>query len=193
MRSVATPDSLASALEAALRRFDGASPVTEQVHYHFEESDQARSDDARRWMELVLTVARAAGGDAERATDVAAAVAILRQYTRVHADVGALAGASVSARFGIAHGINAGDALSALAYLQLLVDPQGGRPAAQIVAMTRALHEANYAMCGGAPGALLGAACELGALAAGASLESARAFGEIGRACAGLDASTTFA
>ncbi len=79
-------------------------------------------------------------------------------------------GPSISAHFGIAHGINAGDALSALAYLQLLVDPAVDRPAEQTVAMTRALQEANYAMCGGTPGALLGAACELGALAAGASL-----------------------
>lgn len=193
MRSVVEPDSLASVLEAALRRFDGASPVTEQVHYHFNQSDPGRSEDARRWMELVLTVARAAGGDPERATDAAAAVAILHQYTRVHADVGALAGVSVSAHYGIAHGINAGDALSALAYLQLLVDPQVERPAAQTVAMTRALQEANYAMCGGATEALLGVACELGALAAGASPERAHAFGRIGRACAGLDASTTFA
>lgn len=193
MRSAVAPDSLANVLEAALRRFDGASPVTEQVHYHFTESDPARGTDALRWMELVLTVAEAAGGAADRATDAAAAVAILHQYARVHADVGAVDGASVSARFGIAHGINAGDALSALAYLQLLVDSEIERPAAQTVAMTRALQEANYAMCGGAAGALLGAACELGALAAGVSPERARAFARIGHGCAGLDASTSFA
>jgi geranylgeranyl diphosphate synthase type I len=192
MSSAVKPDSLAAALDAALRRFDGASPVTEQVHYHFGESDPARRDDARRWMELVLTVAQAEGG-AERATDAAAAVAILHQYTRVHADVGAAGGSSVSAHFGLAHGINAGDALSALAYLQLLVDPAVERPAEQTVAMTRALQEANYAMCGGTPGALLGAACELGALAAGASPERAQTYGRIGRACAELAASSTIA
>src|SRR5580704_18405361 len=104
MRSVVKPDNLAAALEAALRRFDGASPVTEQVHYHFSESDPARRNDARQWMELVLAVAQAEGG-AERATDAAAAVAILYQYARVHADVGAVSGPSVSAHFGIAHGI----------------------------------------------------------------------------------------
>jgi len=185
MRSVVEPDSLAAALEAALRRFDGASPVTEQVHYHFSESDPTRRNDARQWMELVLAVAQAEGG-AERAADAAAAVAILHQYARVHADVGEVSGPSVSAHFGIAHGINAGDALSALAYLQLLVDPAVERPAEQTVAMTRALQEANYAMCGGTPGALLGAACELGALAAGASPERAQTYRRIGRACAVL-------
>jgi len=87
-------------------------------------------------MELVLAVAQAEGG-AERAADAAAAVAILHQYARVHADVGEVSGPSVSAHFGIAHGINAGDALSALAYLQLLVDPAVERPPEQTVAMTR--------------------------------------------------------
>jgi len=190
MHSVAEPDSLATTLEAALRRFDGASPVTEQVHDHFTRSDPTRRDDARRWMELVLAAAQAAGGDPERATDAAAAVAILRQYALVHADVGAASGGSVRARFGLAHGINAGDALCALAYLQLLVDPAVERPAAQRVAMTRALQEANYAMCGGNPGALLGAACELGALAAGASAERARTFGRVGRAAAAVTTQT---
>ena len=72
--------------------------------------------------------------------------------------------------------------------------------------MTRALHEANLAMCAGQgrdiafeaearvtmddyvamiagkTAALFGAACEIGALAAGSDLRRARAYGELGRA-----------
>jgi geranylgeranyl diphosphate synthase type I len=175
-------DTLATALAEALRRFDGASPVTEQVHYHFDRGSSLRGEEARRWMELVLAAAAAAGGRVERAMDAAAAVAILRQYVVVHADVDAVDGPSVRAQFGLAHGINAGDALCALAFLQLLADPAIERPASQRVAMTRALHEANYAMCGGRSDALVAAACELGALAAGAPPERARALGRVGRA-----------
>ena len=159
-------DSLATALAAALRRFDGTSPVTEQVHYHFERGSPTGRSEAVDWMERVLAAAAEAGGAPERAIDAAVAVAILQQYALVHADVNASTGASVRARFGLAHGINAGDALCALAYLQLLVDPAVERPASQRVAMTRALQEANYAMCGGRTDALAAAARDLGALAA---------------------------
>lgn len=164
-------DSLATALADALRRFDGASPVTEQVHYHFDRSLPTRRSEAVEWMERVLAAAAAAGGAPERAIDAAVAVAILQQYAVVHADVNAATGSSVRARFGLAHGINAGDALCALAYLQLLVDPAVERPASQRVAMTRALQEANYAMCGGRADALAAAARELGALAAAQTSE----------------------
>jgi geranylgeranyl pyrophosphate synthase len=160
-------DTLATALEAALARFDGASPVTEQVHYHFNRTAPTRRVEAVECMQRVLDAAAAAGGEPRNAVDAAVAVAILQQSAVVHADVNAVDGTSVRARYGLAHGINAGDALCALAYLQLLVDPAVDRPAAQRVAMTRALQEANYAHCGGRSDALTAAARTLGVLAAG--------------------------
>lgn len=181
MHSAVKPDELGAALTAALRRFDGASPVTEQVRYHFAGGDPSRLEAAEPWMALVLAVAEGAGGDAADAVDAACAVAILYNAALVHREVGARSGASVPAHFGLAHGINAGDALCALAYLQLLVQPGATRPAERTVAMTRALLEANYALCAGTSGALLGAACELGALGAGVPVERARAFGRLGR------------
>lgn len=180
MHSAAKPNNLAVALEAAIRRFDGASPVTEQVRYHFADRDPHGREDARCWMALVLAVAEVEGAPPEEALDAACAVAILHDSAMVHADVVREHEASVPAQFGHAHGINAGDALCALAYLQLLGTPPA-RPAAQTVAMARALHQANYALCAGTPGALLGAACEMGALAAGAPAERAGAYGELGR------------
>jgi geranylgeranyl diphosphate synthase type I len=181
MRSAVKPDNLAAVLTAALGRFDGTSPVTEQVRYHFAHGDPARIDEAQPWMELVLAVAQHCGAAPDDALDVACAVAILHNFALVHADVGVETGASVPARYGLAHGINAGDALCALAYLQVLAAPAIARPPERTVALARALLEGNYAMCAGTSGALLGAACELGALAAGIPTGRARTFGRLGR------------
>lgn len=181
MRSAVKPDSLEAALREALRRFDGASPVTDQVHYHFNGGEPARLAQAQPWMELVLAVAERAGAAPAVALDAACAVAILQSAAALHAEVGADSGESVPTRYGLAHGINAGDAICALAYLQLLAGSAGARPAERTVAMTRALLEANYALCAGTAGALLGGACELGALAAGVAPERARAFGRDAR------------
>jgi geranylgeranyl diphosphate synthase type I len=181
MRSAVKPDSLAAALTAALRRFDGASPVTQQVHDHFASGEPAQTDAAQPWMELVLAVAAHAGARPDDAVDAACAVAILHNSALVHAEVGVESGPSVPARYGLAHGINAGDALCALAFLQVLMRPTVARPAERTVAMTRALLDANYAMCAGIAGALLGGACELGALAAGVPVERARVYRQLAR------------
>ncbi|MFN2459569.1 MAG: hypothetical protein ABR591_02580, partial [Candidatus Velthaea sp.] len=86
---------------------------------------------------------------------------------------------AVWAAYGMAHGINAGDAMCALSYLTLLV-PDGPRAPERTVGMTRRLHQATLEMCAGqsrmsASGAeprvdpLVDAARELGALAASAA------------------------
>ena len=72
--------------------------------------------------------------------DVACAVEILYHASLVHDEL--------DGPFGQAHGINAGDALCAIAFLQLL-DGVPRRPDERTVLMTRRLHEANYAMCSG--------------------------------------------
>ena len=131
--------------------------------------------------------------------DVACAVEILHHSTLVHDAVED--GARLP--FGLAHGINAGDALCAMAYLQLLEGPSR-RPPEQTVLMTRALQAANFALCAGqaqeigfagtgAPAdeayiemiagkaALFAVACELGALVAGAPVERTQAYARLGR------------
>lgn len=187
-RSSADADRLAGALEAAIGRFDGESPVTGQVHDHI----ARRLEPAPLRMQLVVAAAEAEGGSAEGALDAACAVEILHHHALVHADVAAGERAdSLPARFGLAHGINAGDALCALGYLQLGLGAT--RPPELAVAMTRALHEAEYEMCGArAAGSdpvplLLGAACQLGAFAAGADPARAAAYARLGRTY-GVDA-----
>jgi len=140
--------------------------------------------------------------------DAACAIEILHNYSLVHDDIEdgdrmRHGRPTVWATHGVAHGINTGDAICAMSYLALL---QSGRQSAQTtVAMTRVLHEAHLAMCagqardisfesertvtmenylamiGGKTAALFGAACELGALAAGATLDRARAYARLGR------------
>jgi geranylgeranyl pyrophosphate synthase len=196
MPSAVKADNLEAALEAAIGRFDGSSPVTPQVHRPF--GATVRPGRHVR-MRLVLEVALAEGGRLDDALDVACAVEILSNATLVHADLQN----DLPSPFGLAHGINAGDALSAIAYLQLLDEPVR-RPPERTVLMTRALHAANYALCAGhaaeigferagsAPpeaylrmlegkSALFAVACELGALVAGAGPERAGAYARLGQ------------
>ena len=170
------PDNLEAALEAAIRRFDGTSPVTPQVHHHFGYAGDAAATHLPLRMQLVLEVVAAENGRAADGLDVACAVEILHESTVVHDTVES----GAWSRFGLAHGINAGDALSAMAYLQLLEGPPR-RAAEQTVLMTRALHAANFELCGGDTAALLAVACELGALVAGAPPERAQAYAKLGR------------
>ena len=190
-------DSLEAALEAAIRRFDGTSPVTPQVHHHFGYAGDVAGAHARLRMRLVLEVVAEEGGQFTDGLDVACAVEILHNSTLVHDTVESVA------PFGLAHGINAGDALCAMAYLQLLEGPARRAPE-QTVLMTRALQEANFALCAGqaqeiaferagtveadaylamigGKAALFAVACELGALVAGATPERTRAYARLGR------------
>ena len=172
-------DDLEAALEAAIRRFDGTSPVTPQVHYHFGYAGDAAAAHKRLRMQLVLEVVAEEHGNAAEGVDVACAVEILHESTVVHDTVES----GAWSRFGLAHGINAGDAVSAMAYLQLLEGPPRRAPE-QTVLMTRALHAANFELCGGDKTAIFAVACELGALVAGASPERARAYARLGRTSA---------
>ena len=168
--------SLEAALEAAVRRFDGTSPVTPQVHHHFGYAGDAGGAYPRLRMQLVLEVVTEEGGAVEDGLDVASAVEILHNSTLVHEGIED----GVWSRYGLAHGINAGDALCAMAFLQLLEGPPR-RPPEQTVTMTRALHAANFELCGGDKAAIFAVACELGALVAGASHERAGAYATLGR------------
>ncbi len=186
------------ALERAVARFDDDSATAAQVRYQLG-FDGAAERARRLCLRLALAVAEAEGGRPEDALDVACAVEIVYQFSLVHDDIedGASTRAgrdAVWSKFGLAHAINAGDALCAVAYLALL-EGSAPRPPEQTVAMTRVLLEAQLAMCGAqartiagvaidAKAALLGAACELGAVSAGAGAERASAYARLGRAYA---------
>ena len=212
MRSVvAQAENFERALEAAITRYDSTAPITAMIRYHFGYAADASERRGKRLRPmLLLNVALEEGGAAESALDAACAIEILHNYSLVHDDIEdgdrvRHGRDTVWAKWGTAHGINAGDSLCAISYLALL-ESDVARPAERTVAMTRALHEANLAMCAGQgrdiafevearvtmddyvamiagkTAALFGAACEIGALAAGADASRARAYGELGRA-----------
>jgi geranylgeranyl diphosphate synthase type I len=209
MLSVIERDSIEAALASAIHRFDGASPVTAQLHHHFGYLEPGGAPALRHRMQLVVEVAAAEGGSPADALDVGAAVEILHNYSLVHLDIedggDARSGRpAVWQRYGVAHGINAGDALCALAYLEVLTGSDRRLPERTLL-MTHVLQEANYAMCAGQAadiafdraahvgmdaylamveaktGVLFGAACQLGALDAGTDEGRAQAYGRLGR------------
>lgn len=218
MHSAAAPASateiagrLEAALEAAVTRYDSDAPITAMIRYHFGYGAGGAARRGKRLRpRLVIAVAQEEGGSVDDALDAACAVEILHNYSLVHDDIedgdGVRHGReTVWARWGVAHGINAGDAMCAISYLALL---SGGteRRADRTLLMARALHEANLAMCAGQgrdiafetaervtmeeytamigdkTAALFGASCELGALAGGADPIRARAYARLGAA-----------
>jgi geranylgeranyl diphosphate synthase, type I len=209
MQSAPALDKLEAALERAVTRYDDGSPMGAQIRYHFGFGGGERRGKRLR-SRLLLEVAEEEGAREDEVFDAACAIEILHEFSLVHDDIEdgdrlRRGRETAWARFGVAHAINAGDALCAVAYLALL-DGTSGRPAQLTMAMTRALHEAHLAMCGGqgrdiafeaAPlvtmseyrgmidgktAALFGAACEVGALAAGAGADRAAAYARLGRA-----------
>jgi geranylgeranyl diphosphate synthase, type I len=197
---------------AVLRFDDGSVTSAQiRYHFGFGEEPGACSRRGKRLRpRLVLEVADEEGGRLEDALEAACAVEILHEFSLIHDDIEdgdtlRRGRETLWSRYGTAQGINSGDALCAVAYLTLL-DGSSTRPAERTVAMTLALQEAHLAMCagqgrdiafetearvtmedyramiGGKTAALFGAACEIGALAAGAGIERARAYADLGRA-----------
>ncbi len=208
MRSPATHDSLEAALERAVARFDDGSTTSAQIRYHFGFGEPARRGKRLR-PRLVLEVAREEGGGLDDAIDAACAVEIVHEFSLIHDDIEdgdrlRRGRETLWSRFGLAHALNAGDALCSVAYLALL--DGSGAPPERKVAMNRVLLGAHLAMCNGQgrdiafeteprvtmedyramigakTAALFGAACELGALAAGAGPDRARAYARLGQA-----------
>ena len=188
---------------AELSRTAGASPIAEQIGWHF------GAGGKRLRPRLLLRVARDEGGTFAEAIDSAVALEFLHNSSLVHDDIEdgdefRRGRRTVWARYGLAHGVNAGDALGAFASLAVLRN-SGGLPAERVVHLARVLQRAYLAMCAGqgldlsfeqAPdvtvdaylamidgksAALFGAACELGALCGGADERRAAAYGELGR------------
>lgn len=197
-------------LERWLRAFEGNSPTFAMLRYHFGLDGAHLRRGKRLRPHLTMLVASAEGAAPDLAHDAAAAIEILHNYSLVHddiedRDVMRHGRPTVWKQYGEAHGINTGDAMCALSYLALL-NNEAGHASERIVMMSRALHEANLAMCAGQgldiafesaasvslaqyfhmiegkTAALFAAACTLGALCAGADDARVAAYGELGRA-----------
>jgi geranylgeranyl diphosphate synthase type I len=180
------------------------------IRYHFGYDSLAKTKSGKRLRpQILLRTALEEGGSVECAIDAAVAIEILHNYSLIHDDIEdgdelRHGRTTTWARYGLAHGINAGDALCAISYLTLLheeaVVPN------RVVQMLHVLHEANLRMCegqgldisfetnstvtmpqylemiAGKTGALFSASCQLGALAAGCDSDRADAYAKLGRA-----------
>jgi geranylgeranyl diphosphate synthase type I len=187
------------------------SPIAEQIRWHFGiGADAAARRGKRLRPRILLRVAFEEGGSFQEALDAALAIECLHNFSLVHDDIEdgdrlRHGRPTVWARYGLAHGVNAGDSMCAVSYLALLQN-SGRLPLERVAVMTRVLQQANLATCAGQgydigfesathvsldeylamidgkTAALFGAASELGALAAGSASERAAAYGELGRA-----------
>jgi geranylgeranyl diphosphate synthase type I len=187
------------------------SPIGEQVRWHFGIGSNGSGPRRGKRLRprLLFNAAFEERGTFEEAIDAAVSIECLHNYSLVHDDIEdgdelRHGSETVWARYGIANGVNAGDSMCAVSYLALLRNT-ARLSHDRIVAMMQVLHEANLGMCAGqgydigfetaahvAPeeyfamidgktAALFGAACELGARAAGCDNERAKAYGELGR------------
>jgi geranylgeranyl diphosphate synthase type I len=205
--------SLLDAFEEHLERyvcsFADSSPTYEMVRYHFGYGAEGQRKGKRLRPRILLLVAEEEGAPRELAIDAAVAIELLHNYSLVHDDIEdhdeiRHGRKTLWARYGVAHGINAGDAMCAMSYLALLRCCSDHPPNA-LTEMARTLHEANLAMCAGQgldimfesadavtfdqyltmiegkTAALFSAACEMGALSAGLDQARTRSYRDLGR------------
>jgi geranylgeranyl diphosphate synthase type I len=179
--------------------------------YHFGYAPHGPARRGKRLRpQIVMRAATSEGADLDDALDAAAAVEILHNYSLVHDDIEDRdelrhGRPTLWSGYGIAEGINAGDAMCALSLLTLARATRR-HPASRAVAMIGVLHEAHRVMCDGQSldlqferaqhvdladyyhmigcktAALFEAACFLGAHCAAADAAAIRSSGELGRA-----------
>ncbi|GAC1620998.1 MAG: hypothetical protein NVS4B5_12990 [Vulcanimicrobiaceae bacterium] len=181
------------------------------IRYHFGYDSPGTMKTGKRLRpQLLLRTALEEGGRIECAIDAAVAIEILHNYSLVHDDIEdgdelRHGRTTTWKRYGVPHGINAGDGMCAISYLTLLHE-EAVVPPGRVVEMLHVLHEANLRMCegqgldiefetkdvvsmpqylemiAGKTGALFAASTQLGALAAGADTERAGRYAALGRA-----------
>jgi len=191
--------------DAAARNANGAL-----IREHFGLGDPTAKRGKRLRPRILLAVAESEGADGSPALGAAAALELLHNFSLIHDDIEdgdemRHGRPTLWARHGIPAALVAGNAMSALAYITL-IDGSSSLPSSTVVLMERCLQQAHFRMCEGQSfdigfetatfvtfeeyvrmiegktAALLRAACELGALAAGNDNERAQAYGRVGRA-----------
>lgn len=198
-----------SAFDAWLERFREPVPTLEMLRYHL---GSGRGKRLRPRL-LLHIVEEWRGDDASAISDglqAACAIEFLHNYSLIHDDIEdgdrlRHGRETLWARYGAAHGINAGDTLCSISYLSLL--RSGAISSVERAArLAEILLEAHYAMClgqgldiafetraevsyeeylamaGRKTAALFGAACAMGAMIAGLSEEQVSAYTACGRA-----------
>jgi geranylgeranyl diphosphate synthase type I len=180
------------------------------IREHFGLDDPAAKRGKRLRPRILLAVAESEGADGAPALGAAAALELLHNFSLIHDDIEdgdemRHGRPTLWAQHGIPAALVAGNAMSALAYITL-IDGSASLPPSTVLLMERCLQNAHFRMCEGQSfdigfetatfvtfeeyvrmiegktAALLRAACELGALAAGSEPERAAAYGRVGRA-----------
>lgn len=184
-------------------------PVAHHILYHFGLCEEPNRRTGKRLRpRMTLAAATAYGGDERGAFPACAAIEMLHNYSLIHDDIEDAdtlrhGRETLWSTFGIAHGVNAGDAVGALAQLALKAARDTMEPQAAF-AMMMDLAQANLDMCqgqamdlaleAGAPAgtetyiemigrktaALFGCAAALGARCADASSDEVERCREIG-------------
>lgn len=183
------------------------SELREMLTYHLGWSGEGAGKEAqgkRIRPLLVLLSAAACGGDWRAALPAAAAVELIHNFSLLHDDIEDQSllrhgRPTVWSQWGVAHAINAGDAMYTLAQLAVLRLPADrALPAARCLnqaclELTRGQYldmsyetrcdltlEDYWPMVAGKTAALLGGCTELGAIAAGADADRRAAFRQFG-------------
>jgi geranylgeranyl diphosphate synthase type I len=200
--------------EAWLGRFRESAPTLDMVRYHFGHGETQPKRGKRLRPRMLLQVVREACGDDERfmtdALQASCAIELVHNYSLIHDDIEdgdrlRHGRETVWARYGHAHGINAGDMLCAISYLSLA--REGVLSSSKLASrLTEILLDAHYAMCvgqgldiafehradvsfneyvamiDGKTAALFGATCAMGAVVAELSAQHVEAYQDYGRA-----------
>src|SRR5438270_7204796 len=141
-------------LEAAVEAFQGESLVRDMLAYHFGYGEYGNVRRGKRLRpRLLLEVVENEGGAWDDALDAAAAIEILHNYSLVHDDIEdhdrlRHGRETLWAKYGIPQAVNAGDAMCALAFLEL-TRAHIGFPAERCLHLVHALHTAHLEMCDG--------------------------------------------
>jgi len=160
--------------------------------------------------QLVLLACQAAGGDPRQALPLAAGVQLLHDFTLIHDDIEDNSATrrgrpTVWSIWGLAQGINVGDGMFVIAHLAIHRLAEAGVPAERALRVLRRFDEIILQVCEGQyldlsyegdltitpedylamigrkTAALIAGSCELGALVAGATPDTAAALADFGR------------
>ena len=126
-------------------------PIARQLAYHFALADRTERRGKRLRPRLVIAAAASYGAKPSRTLPACVAVELLHNYSLIHDDIEdgdrlRHGRQTLWAAFGIEHGINAGDAVGALAQMALteLTESHGAEAAFE---MSMELARANFRTC----------------------------------------------
>lgn len=147
-------------LEAELRAAvgEGSSPLYTMMRYHLgwvnEKGQDQRSSGKMSRPTLCLLACEAVGGDWRSALPAAIAIELIHNFSLIHDDIQDQSWErrnrpTVWKVWGEAQGINAGDAMYALAQLTLLRLEERGIPLEKVVLLSRRLDQASLQLCEG--------------------------------------------